>query len=254
LESNNLHETYPAMSTFLLPMLDLLVLPELFAVSLLPPVAVFIDALVHIIFAVAALTFLLPQTTELKAILHTTAIQDALARPIVIQILVAVITYLWVRSATQAIERADRATSIAMLERDMAEQGVQIAEEKGQLEASIRQIVTVHARAANGDYSVRVPLIEGNALWEIAGALNNLLARLQRSRQDTMQLQRIYEAIGRFLQARNQAQNNLIPWRRTGTPIDTIVQQHNAFTQSATFTKRDNTPTRGHDNQTSRHL
>ncbi|MBE3560182.1 MAG: hypothetical protein IMW89_13310 [Ktedonobacteraceae bacterium] len=236
--------TYPAISIFLLPMLDLLVLPELFAVSLLPPVAVFVDAAIHILFIIVSLT-LLPQSPELQALLHTPAIQDALARPIVIQILVAVITYLWVRSATQAMERADRALSIALLEREMAEQSVQVIEEKRQLEGNIQQIFDVHARVANGDYSARVPLDNlslrrGYALWEIAGSLNNLLARLQRFRQDSIVLQRTNEAITRFIQVRNQTHNNLIPWQPTGTAVDILVQQHNTFIQTERTMHRNN--------------
>lgn len=225
--------SYPALSSFLLPLLDLLVLPELFAVSLLPPRAVFIDAGLHICFIIAALTFLIPQDAETKILLHTSALQDAIARPIVLQILVAVITYLWVRSATQAIERADRATSIAMLERDMAEQGVRVTEEKQQLEDSIQQIVSVHAQAANGNYGARVSLTEGNPLWTIAGSLNNLLSRVQRYRQDSLLLTQTNEAIHRFFQARSHVGNGFISWHKTNTPVDVLVQQHNGLMESS---------------------
>jgi hypothetical protein len=225
--------SYPAMTSFLLPLLDLLVLPELFAVSLLPPVAVFVDALVHICFIVASLLFLFPKSAELQALLQTSSLQDALARPIVIQVLVAVVTYLWVKSALQAIERADRATSIAILEREMAEQGMQVTAEKQQLEESIRQILAVHTRVANGNYTVRVPLTRGNVLWEIGGALNNLLNRLQRYRQDTLIFEQTNLALNQFLQARSRAQNGFISWQPTNTPVDVLVQQHNGFVQSA---------------------
>ena len=225
--------SYPVLSSFLLPMLDLLVLPELFAVSLLPPRAVFFDAGLHICFIIAALTFLLPQNAEIKALLHTSALQDALARPIVLQVLVAVITYLWVRSATQAIERADRATSIAMLERDMAEQGIRVTEEKQQLENSIQQIVSVHAEVANGNYAARVSLTEGNPLWTVAGSLNNLLSRVQRYRHDALLLAQTNEAIHRFFQARNHVGNGFMSWHKTNTPVDVLVQQHNGLTESS---------------------
>ncbi|MFL5628607.1 MAG: hypothetical protein ACJ788_23750 [Ktedonobacteraceae bacterium] len=225
--------SYPELTVFLLPMLDLLVLPELFAVSLLPPRAVFIDALFHIVFIVASLTFLFPQSAELKALLHTSAFQDAVARPIVIQILVAVISYLWVSSASQAIARADRATTIASLERAMAEQAQFELEQKHWLEASIQQIIQVHRRVANGDYSARVPLERGNTLWEVAGALNNLISRLQRSREDSLRLQQLTNAAANYFRARNQLLNGYIPWKHTGTPIDILVQQHNSLTQPA---------------------
>lgn len=220
--------SYPTTSIFLLPLLDLLVLPELFAVSLLPPLAVFIDALIHIIFIVASLTFLFPQDAELHALLHTSSIQDALARPIVIQISVAVITYLWVTSATQAIARADRATTIAALERTMAEQAQAEAEQKHELERSIQQIVQTHSQVANGDFTARVPLNQGTVLWEVAGSLNNLLSRLQRWRQDSMKLQQYDYALTLYIQAHSQRPDEIILWQPTGTPVDILVQQHNS--------------------------
>ena len=225
--------SYPQLTVFLLPMLDLLVLPELFAVSLLPPRAVFVDALFHILFIVAALTFLFPQDAQLRAVLHTTAFQDAVARPIVVQVLVAVISYLWVNSATLAIARADRATTIAALERTMAEQAQLEAEQKRMLEASIQQIIQVHMRVANGDYSARVPFEQGNTLWEIAGALNNLLARVQRLRHDALKLQQTNNAAASYFHSRNQSHDGFIPWKPTGTVIDILVQQHNTLFQAA---------------------
>ncbi len=221
--------SYPQLTVFLLPFFDLLVLPELFAVSLLPPRAVFIDALFHIAFIVAALTFLFPQSKELHDLLQTSVIQDALARPITIQVLVAVFSYLWVTSATQAIARADRATTIAALERSIAEQAQLEAERKRQLEADIQHIVQVHAHVANGDFSVRVPMEPGNTLWEVAVSLNNLLARVQRYRQDSQRLQHLSTVLEQYFHLRNQAQNGIIPWKPTGTVVDALVQQHNAM-------------------------
>jgi hypothetical protein len=224
--------SYHALSTFMLPMFDLLAIPELFAVSLLPPRAVFIDAAFHICFIIAALTFLFPQSAELSALLHSASLLQVLMRPIVMQVMVAAVAYFLVRSTTRAMKRADRATSIAMLEQEMADQGVLIAEEKQQLEESMRQIVAVHMQVANGDYSARVPLGEGNALWEIAGPLNTLLSRLQHYRQDAYLLEKTNEAVNYFLQARSRAGNGPVVWQKTNTPIDSVAQQHNSFTRS----------------------
>lgn len=231
--------SYPTISLFLLPLLDLLVLPELFAVSLLPPIAVFIDALIHIGFIVATLTFLFPKDSALHALLQTAALQDALARPIVLQVSVAVITYLWVTSASQAIVRADRATTIAALERAMAEQAQAEAEQKHELERSIQQIIQTHTKVANGDFSARVPLNQGAVLWEVAGSLNNLLSRLQRWRQDSLKLQRYNAALARYLQVQHQQPNEPISWQQTGTPIDILVQQHNTAVARSHWHKRD---------------
>ena len=172
----------PAMSVYALPVLDLLVLPEIIAVSLLPPAFVFMSAVMNIAFIVSTLTFLFPHNAELIKTLHA-SLGDAVARPVVIQILTAVVSFLWVRSAEQAIYRANRATTIATLEHDMAEQAHAIAQQKRRLDASIQQIVETHTRVANGDLKARVPLTQGNVLWEVAGALNNLLSRFQRAVQ-----------------------------------------------------------------------
>ena len=224
--------TYPSLSVFLLPFFDLFIMPELLAVSLLPPKAVFIDAFIHVLFIIGTLKFgLLPQDAELKALLRTPALIDAMLRPIVVQVLVAVVTYLWVNSATQAIARANRATVIATLERTLNEQASAEIEQKRKLDTSIQQIVDVHTRVANGDFTVRVPLTSDNVLWQIAGALNNLLLRMQRFRQDSYKLQQTNEAVSQFFQARERARGGVISWRPTGTAIDAIVQQYNATAQ-----------------------
>ncbi len=235
--------SYHMLSTFALPLFDLLVLPELLAVSLLPPRAVFIDAAFHICFIVAALTFLFPQSAELSASLRASGLLQALLRPIVMQVMVAAIAYSWGRSTVQAVKRADRATSIAMLEQEMAEQSVLIAQEKRQLEESIRQIIAVHMQVANGNYSARVPLSKGNALWEIAGPLNTLLSRLQRYRQDSHLLEKTNEAVNRFLQARSRSGNSPVVWQQTNTSIDSIAQQHNSFIRSTQPIQRGDQPT-----------
>jgi len=40
-----------------------------------------------------------------------------------------------------------------------------------------------------------VPLTEDNVLWQISGALNNLLARMQRLRQDGSEVQSLKYAL-----------------------------------------------------------
>jgi hypothetical protein len=47
----------------------------------------------------------------------------------------------------------------------------------------------------HGDFNARVPLTADNVLWQISGSLNNLLARLQRSRQDAEELKKMQIAL-----------------------------------------------------------
>jgi hypothetical protein len=50
-------------------------------------------------------------------VLHSGMALDVIAQPIALQLIVATVTYLWVRSAQRAIARADRAEEIAELQR-----------------------------------------------------------------------------------------------------------------------------------------
>src|SRR5881227_409017 len=220
------------MTAFLLPLLDLLVIPELFAASLLPPRFVFFDMVLHIVYVICALTFLFPKDAELTALLsHSASFGDALAKPVVIQVITAIISYTWMRSVIRSVERADRATSLAVLERNVAEQAQHEAEQKHQLEREIQEIIQVHSQVANGYFEARVPLRQGNVLWPVAGSLNNLIARFQSLLRETQRLRRTEEAIAHYFHARNGVNNGTIPWLPTGTTIDLLVQQHNAFSQ-----------------------
>ncbi|HET8841732.1 MAG TPA: hypothetical protein VFN35_09705 [Ktedonobacteraceae bacterium] len=176
------------LSSNSMPLYDVMVQAELFAISLLPAATVFLVAALNTTFIV--LDFQLqPHTADLNAMVAKAG-PEVIARPILLHVIVAVVIYLWVRSAMQAIERADRAEVIAILEHDMAQQEHAIAQQKRQLDFSVKEIVAVHMRVANGDIAARVPLNHDNVLWEIAGSLNNLLSRFQRALQNE---QKIYE-------------------------------------------------------------
>lgn len=225
--------TYPGgVSVFALPFFDLLVFGDLFAASLLPEATVFIVAVINIAFIVGTI-FLIP-APDLVTVLQKSNAVDAIVRPVAIQIGVAFVTYLWVRSAKKALERADRATTIASLEHSLAQQGKQVAQQKQQLEQSIQQIVETHMRVANGDYSARVPLTQENVLWQVAGLLNNALARLQHLQQtetELQQVQRIVEYLGEALRRSN---GQPVSWPQTGTVFDTVVLQYNQLAQQYT--------------------
>jgi hypothetical protein len=170
-----------------LPLFGLLILPLLCAVSFLPPWYVFVVALGNCLFTWFALAYM-PHTAELDAIL-TVAFTGIITPIILIQIIVSVVAFAWVQGTTQALIRADNAEEIAKLEHDLGQQAKLAAQQKQQLEASIQKIVETHMRVANGDYSARAPLTQDNLLWQIAGPLNNLLARTQNLRQEAYRLQ-----------------------------------------------------------------
>lgn len=225
-----------------LPLFDLLVFSELFAASLLPVNWVFCSALINIIFIVCCLVYL-PQNGDLATAMQT-AKYVVILRPIALHIIVTTVLWLWVRSATLAIKRADRAEIIATLQRSIAEQEHVLAEEKRALEASIQAIMHTHILVANGHLEARVPLKDETVLWPIAVSLNNLLYRLQRLRQVESEYQQMLPRLQRanqveyelhrtreeaalLLQALREAkeQQRSIRTVRGGTLLDPLIQE-----------------------------
>ncbi len=189
----NILTTPGGVNTGALPIFGLLVLPLMCAVSFLPPWWVFIVGAGNCMFTVYTLMFL-PSSGELHQVLKV-AFPGVVTPIILSQAIVSVVAFLWVHGATQAILRADRAEEIARLEHDLALQAEIAAQQKVQLEVSIQKIVETHVCVANGDFNARVPLTQDNILWQISGSLNNLLARLQRSRQDASEMKRLQLAL-----------------------------------------------------------
>lgn len=189
----DLLSTPGGVNTSVLPIFGLLVLPLMCAVSFLPAWWVFIVAIGNCLFTLYTLQFL-PTSGELHDVLKVGF--TGVVTPIIdSQAVVAIVAFIWIRGTIQALQRADRAEEIAKLERDMALQAEAIAEQKHQLDASIESIVQIHTRVANGDLNARVPLTQENILWQVSGALNNLLARLQRLRHEASQVQQMQIAL-----------------------------------------------------------
>jgi hypothetical protein len=189
----NIVTTPGGVNTSALLNFAILVLPLMCAVSFLSPGWVFVVAVGNCLFAIIDLLFL-PSSGELHEILKAGA--PGIIVPIFLsQGIVAVVAFLWVRGAIQALLRADRAEVIARLEHDLALQAEAVAEQKQKLDASIQKIVETHVRVANGDFNARVPLTQDNVLWQISGSLNNLLGRLQRWRQDASRVQQLQFAL-----------------------------------------------------------
>jgi hypothetical protein len=165
---------------------ELFVFGELLCVSLLNPESVFIAMLYNIGIITTSLLWQ-PQTAMLAHDLQTQFI-PILLRATSVQFLVASISYLWVKSSTRAIARADRVEMIAKLEHELAQQ-------KQHLEEGINRILETHVAVANGNLSARAPHTHDNDLWQIAQALNTLLVRLQRAVLAENDLRRVESAL-----------------------------------------------------------
>lgn len=225
-----------------LGLFDILVFVEVFAASLLPINWVIVAALVNIAFCVFELATQAPHGDALMVqVMHQSG-PLVILRPVLLHVIVSVVLWLWVRSATRAIERADRAEVIATLEHSIAEQEHHVADEKRLMDASIQNILQTHMRVSTGDFNARVPLVEGEPLWAIAGSLNNLLSRLQRLHLVDSENQRLTSRLQRAAQleyelqhlkgeiqyslkavALAEAEQRKVFMRRSGTMLDALV-------------------------------
>ena len=173
-----------------LPVFDVLLVSELIAVSLLPALSVFPVAFTNVLFILLDIT-LQPHTPALNMMLTSDMGYGAVAQPVALQIVVALITYFWVRSALRAIARADYAEEIAQLQQREAELLRREAERTYQLDVGSQHLLEVLVRAANGEHTVRAHLPADNLLWRLSSALNILLVRLRRAMQAEKEYQRL---------------------------------------------------------------
>lgn len=144
----------------------------------------------------------------------------AINRSVALAIFAAFFGWLGARSVDNAIARADTAEELASLEHTVAEQ-------RRQLEVGVQQILETHVRVANGDFSARAPMNQGNLLWQIAASLNNLLGRLQKAGQAEHQYRRTEDEMRRLAAAIDDAQAGKRPiWPApSGTPADLIIER-----------------------------
>ena len=168
-------------------------LPLVLAALLLPLWGFFSIALLNSLFTIVMLTYGL-HIAGFALTFHPGK-SELLFVTLLLQVIATIMAFLWKRSMTRALKRADRAEAIARLEHDLAGQGHILAEQKQQLEDGIQQIIDIQMRVAQGDLNVRIPLDDAHILWQLAGLLNTLLARYQQARHAEEELQRTRLAV-----------------------------------------------------------
>lgn len=221
----NILTTPGGVSTAALPIFCLLVLPLMCAVSFLPPWWVFVVAVGNCLFTIFVLTSM-PSQGELQAVLKVAL--PGIVTPILLsQMIVSIVAFLWVRGASQALRRADRAEEIARLEAlEIKRQEEQLVVSK-QIEEGIQQIIaTMGMVVTRNDFSIRVPLSQENILWRVSNAVNNLLSRLQGFRRSQDELKRTHAVAGLVAQRIREGQPiSLESW--TGTAFDPVILEYN---------------------------
>lgn len=201
-------------------LMPLLALAELIAVSLLAPWTVFLVALINSAFVLIVILEW-PADATLRTLLNEPgAASLIISPPITLYLIVALVTYLWVRGATNALIARDRAEELAGLEHSVAEQ-------RRNLEVGMREMHDTLVRVANGDFSARAPIGQDNVLWQLSAALNTMIARQQKVADSQYQMQRASAEVSRVIEAVRQARAGRPPlWpAETGTILDPLIRE-----------------------------
>lgn len=208
-----------------LQLYDLYLIIDLLAVSLIPPQSIFFLAACNSLFIYFDLMFQ-PRIPIMSHDLITQFI-PVLVRPIGLQIIIAGVAYIWVRSANRAITRADRAEMVAALEHTIAEERSFSEQAKTQLEANIQQLVAMHTEAVNTQTIAKIPYApDARILWPLIGVINSLWVRLQRAHQTEQELQQLKQMIASYaglLRQGSLTPHRPIPIYRTKTDLDALI-------------------------------
>jgi hypothetical protein len=190
----------------------------LVAASVLPAWTVFPLAITNCAVILGVISFL-PRSASLDAVLRSNDAQQILAGPLLMQFIVAIVAYLWAQSMLSALKRADRAEEIALLEQRELDR-------QAELEEGVRQLLEVHVRLSNGDFQARSSGLRNPLLWSVGNSLNILIARLSRTTQADLVLQREQEEAKRLAAAIHLARNGQQPnWPTpSGAPLDIVVE------------------------------
>jgi hypothetical protein len=205
-----------------LPNYDALAVAVLVAATLLPRPAIVLVAAGNSAMIVADY-LLRPHHANVQqdALLYPSVTMQTislLVRPLAIEVMMAVVSYLWVRSVDAAIRRADQAEEIVELDRDALMR-------KQALEEDARMLRDAHVRLANGDYQTRVPYLRTPVLWQVGNSLNTLIGRLARAPHDDAILRRTQqeaEVVADAIRHLHNGQPVVLP-RATGTPLEPII-------------------------------
>jgi hypothetical protein len=190
---------------------------EIVAASVLAPWSVFPVALANSALADATIA-LMPHTPALASVLASNNAQQVYAGPLVMQLIVALVAYLWARSTLLALQRADRAEELTALEQRELER-------TRELEEGVHQLLAIHVQLANGNFAVRAPAVRNPLLWQIGNSLNNLIGRLARLAQADYVLRRTHEESHQLAEAirlRRGGHPANLP-APSGTPLDAVI-------------------------------
>ena len=156
-------------------LLDLTIIPNVMVLAFFSARSLLPIVCLNVVQIAAVLTYG-PHNSDVASLLQTESLQ-IFAHLYILQLITALVLYFWARSTENA--PTDQAQERAIYEMQEQERQMQELEKKRRLDDGIQQILQTHVAVANGDLNARAPLLRDHELWQVAGSLNNLIARFQ---------------------------------------------------------------------------
>lgn len=174
-----------------LPAYDILVIPVILGASILPRRVAFVIACVNVALIYGDL-FLQPWSPDLQQAINQYGMAVIAGRPVTIQIMTAVIAFLWVRGMDQAVRRADRAEELRAIELRFTQAET---ERTARVEEFVQEIMNALSALANGQEGFIV-LLDQHPLHQQAIFINNQLRQFYRLKQgnNAVNEQTVYSA------------------------------------------------------------
>ncbi len=211
----------------LFPLLNSLVISIIVVGLVLPAFFILLVGCLNagIIFCIV---FFLPHAPALDILLADSPMGLSVP-PIVLEIMVALLTFFLIRQLQQVIEKSEQQEEMLRLQRVIAEQEQREVEKARFLEEKIVQLAQTLTQISRGNLEAHAMVTQGNELWPIADPLNALLNRARDWGQDDTQYQRMQIA------AQYLAQQIPIAWQQrmpvqfpiTDTPLDSVAFEIN---------------------------
>ncbi len=186
----------------LFPTYDFFIYPIMIGGLFMPRKLIIPFTLIEIVFIWYNLIFQ-PHPPDILQARYSSVFLLWLARPTLMLIVTAIVSWLGSRSVERSILRADHAEELVAAERQLATQSRMLLEQQEQLKAEIAHILIVHREAVAGNYSIRAAINNRGMIWQVACSLNNLLARCQelaRDREELIRTRGDIEKIADYIQ------------------------------------------------------
>ncbi len=224
------------LSSFNLPIFALFIQPLLIAASLFPVELVFPLAAYHIACIFLAITFM-PKTAELIGHIQHMP-YTAYGIPITLQVITALISFIWVRSAYEEMHRAETAEEVTRLTQALADQMLVAADRQEELERNIEIIHATLIEVSNGSYQQQIPLTQQDILWPLARSLNTLINHTRSYREQSKRFEQIDKLLSSLAselrQHRTGQKHGQITVTNSGTGLDLLTVELRNLLQAIT--------------------